>query len=44
MEDCTEQMKKEIEEINSIGLTTNDRISLATEHYITYTAHYITKE
>ena len=44
MEDCTEQVKKEIEGINGIGLTTNAWTSLATESYITYTAHYITKE
>ena len=44
MEDCTEQVKKEIEGINGIGLTTDAWTSLATESYITYTAHYITKE
>ena len=37
-------MKKEIEEINGIGLTTDSWTSLATEKDITNTAHYITKE
>ena len=43
-DDCTAQMKKEIESINGIGLTTDAWTSLATENYITYTAHYITKD
>ena len=44
MEDCTEQVKKEIEGINGIELTTDAWTSLATESYIIYTAPYITKE
>ena len=43
-DDCTAQMKKKIESINGIGLTTDAWTSLATENYITYTAHYITKD
>ena len=36
-------MKKELEDTSGIGLTTDSWTSLATENYITYTAHYITK-
>lgn len=44
MEDCTEQIKKDIDDIIGIGLTTDSWTSVATENYITYTAHYISKE
>ena len=38
------EIKREIQEINGIGLTTDAWTSIATESYITYTAHYITKD
>ena len=46
MDDCTEMIKKEeeIQSISGIGLTTDSWTSLVTENYITYTAHYITKD
>ena len=42
--DCTQQMKKEIEEISGIGLTTDSWTSLGTQNYITYPAHYKARE
>ena len=44
MKDCSESMKKEVQNINGIGLTTDSWTSGASENYITYTAHYITDE
>ena len=43
MDDCSQQMKEEMDSISGIGLTTDSWTSLATENYVTYTAHYITK-
>ena len=44
MDDCTEMIKKEIQSISGIGLTTDSWTSLVTKNYIIYTAHYITKD
>ena len=42
-ESC-QQIKKDIESISGIGLTTDSWTSCQIENYITYTAHYITEE
>lgn len=44
MENCAKEIRNEVETICGIGLTTDSWTSCATENYITYTAHYITKE
>ena len=44
MNECNVQLKREIQDLSGIGLTTDSWSSMATEHYITYTAHYITKD
>ena len=44
LNECNLQLKEEIKHLNGIGLTTDSWTSMATEHYITYTAHYITHD
>ena len=43
-ENSTLQLKKEVEKLYGIGITTDGWTSSATENYLTYTAHYISEE
>ena len=44
LNECNMEIKEEIKKLPGIGLTTDSWTSCATENYITYTAHYITKD
>ena len=44
LNECTLQLREEITGLTGIGLTTDSWTSSATENYIAYTAHYITKD
>ena len=43
MNECSQEIKSELQFIHGIGLTTNSWASSASEHYTAYTSHYITK-
>ena len=43
MNECSQEIMSEFQSIHGIGLTTDSWTSSTSEHYIAYTAHYITK-
>ena len=44
MKETSQKMMSEVQSIHGIGITTDAWTSLATEGYVTYTAHYVTDD